>query len=109
VNASGSSFPETDRRKRLKLCGNCDRVSFGLNREEVRLLDETLRWGYTIRTVQKWLAKKNMKMPGGFPDLDKKRVVEIVLSHRGFCPAAKILVYLIDQCCFLWLPRPEGH
>ena len=93
----GSSFLETDRKKQLKLCGNCDRVSFGLNREEVSFLDETLRWGYTMRTVQKWLSGKNMKMPGsGAKDPQKARAAETILSHRVFCPAAKISVYFID-------------
>lgn len=92
-------------KKQLKLCGNCDRVCFGLNREEVEFLNGVSRWGYTTKTVQKWLAKKNMKMPGGFPDLDKKRVVEIVLKHQIYCHVAKASVYCVDEHCFAW--RPE--
>jgi hypothetical protein len=80
--SSGSSFPEIQGKKQLKLCGNCDSASFGLNREEVEFLNRTPRWGYPLKTMRHWLTKKNMKMPGGFPNLDKKRVVEIVLKHR---------------------------
>jgi hypothetical protein len=46
-----------------------------------------------------------MKMPGGFPDIDKKRVVEIVLKHQIYCHVVKASVYCVDEHCFAW--RPE--
>jgi hypothetical protein len=107
MNAKDSSFSKTNRKERLKLCGNCAHVSFGLNKQEVEFLNEKLRWGYSIQTMRDWVKKKNIKMPGsGAPDLEKKRVVEIIFKHKTFCAAANASVHCVDEPCFLWLPEP---
>jgi len=116
MNVSDSFFSETNSKAKHKLCGNCGRVSFGLNKAETEFLNEKLRWckvwrgrrsvGISLETMRRWLRRKNHKMPGSRSHLDvgKNRVVEIVLAHKIYCPAAKAHVICLEEGCFLWLP-----
>jgi len=107
MNASRSSFSETNREKQLKLCGNCARVSFNLNREETEFLTEVIR-RYNAGIFREWLKMKVVKLPGsGQVDPEKAQVISLINSHRVRCSAAKVHVNVVDEHCFLWLPRPD--
>jgi hypothetical protein len=108
MNASGSSFSETNRKKQLKICGSCRHVSFGLNREDAEFLTETIR-RHNTGIFRKWLKMKVVKLPGrrGLVDPEKAQVISLINSHQVHCSTAKVHVNVVDKPCFLWLPRPE--
>jgi hypothetical protein len=109
MSASDRPFSETSPRRQRKFCGNCARVSFGLNKEEADFLNEQLRWNYALETVRKWLEKGSVKLPGsGGPDPQKMRAIGIISNHKKFCRAAAVDVFCIDTPCFLWLPRESA-
>jgi hypothetical protein len=110
MNASRSSFSETNREKQLKLCGNCARVSFNLNREETEFLTEVIR-RYNAGIFREWLKMKVVKLPGrwGQVDPEKAQVITLIISHRVRCSAAKVHVNVVDEHCFLWLPKTENE
>jgi hypothetical protein len=108
MNASRSFFSETNREKQLKICGSCTRVSFGLNREEAEFLTEAIR-RYNAGIFREWLKMKVVKLPGrrGQVDPEKAWIISLINSHRVRCSAAKVHVNVVDEHCFLWLPRPD--
>jgi hypothetical protein len=101
MNASESSFSETNQKRRLKLCGNCARISFGLNKEEKEFLMETIKF-YGLAAMRNWLKLSVVKGPHGEVNLEKMRVVQTILKHRRFCIAAAVEVFCVDTQCFLW-------
>jgi hypothetical protein len=110
MDASGSFFSETNREKQLKLCGNCARVSFGLNREEAEFLTKAIR-RYNAGIFREWLKMKVVKLPGrrGLVDPEKAQVISLINSHQVHCSTAKVRVNVVDKPCFLWLPKTKNE
>lgn len=107
MNASDSSFSETNPKAKHKLCGNCGRVSFGLNKEEAEFLVEAIKF-YGLPTMRNWLKKKGtIKMVGGSkaPDPEKMRVLQLLKNHFKICPVENVEVTPIDEHCFAWIPQ----
>jgi len=108
MNASGSSFPETNRKKQLRICGNCARVSFGLNGEEAEFLKETVQY-HGAQRMCRWIQRGYVKGSRGGFDPEKMRAIAIIVKHKANCKVAAAQVLLIEKHCFLWLPAPENQ
>ena len=53
---------KTGKSETVKVCGNCRRVSFGLNREEAEFLKETVQYHGTER-VLRWIKTGSVRFP----------------------------------------------
>jgi len=101
-----SSFSEKSTGKQLKTCWTCARVSFALNKEEAEFPKEIIARQYHLQIVRRWLKAKIVKGPGrkGI-DVEKMRAIGLIQKHRVRCLAAQAYVHIIDEACFLWIPR----
>jgi hypothetical protein len=93
-----------------KQCGNCARVSFGLNREETELLKIMVQH-YGIQCVLRWLKAGSVRLAGGSGrlDLEKMAALSIIRKHQTYCNTANSRVLWIEESCFQWLPAPEAE
>jgi hypothetical protein len=98
-----------DLAKEAKRCGNCARVSFGLNGEETELLKEmVLRYG--IQCVLRWFKRGSVGTPGGYGlDYEKNKAVELIRRHQTHCNPADTKVLWIEPCCYAWRQASESQ
>ena len=103
--SASSSFSQKPSGKQLKICCTCARVSFSLNREEAKFLTEIIQ-RCDLQVIRGWLKAKIVKGPGrrGL-DVEKMRAIGLIQKHRVRCLAAQAYVHIIDEACFLWIPR----
>lgn len=100
-------FEKTSHCESLKVCGNCSRISFNLNREETTFLEELLD-RYGAKTMRRWALKGSVLAPSGARlDPDKTRGARLLRCHEAYCRTAEVNVSFVDVSCALGLPTPE--
>jgi hypothetical protein len=92
--------------EKIKVCGNCARVRFCLNREEQQCLNELITLNNdNVRLMRRWAKVGHVMSAGNHHlDLEKTRAAQLIAKNAVYCRVAKEKVQLADLPCCRWKP-----
>jgi hypothetical protein len=101
-----SGFDEKGKSASLKVCGNCARVSFDLDKNAANFLVEMVKF-HGVEALRCWARMGSVRALGSGDglDLDRTRVAKLIRESATFCSATRVRVFWPDIACFAWLPR----
>ena len=112
MNAQTSLTSAAAPTQKLKLCGNCNQVTFSITEQETMTLTEAVNL-YGIKLIRDWLTHNKIpKLQGNNTgkdqtDFQKKAIIQLLKKHVAPCPSSKANIYFVEEACYAWLPAGQ--